>query len=100
VIGTLADGMKVRARDYLQLTKARLSLTVVLSGVVGYWLGASTIDPSHLLWFVAGTFLVVAAANAFNQGLERSPTRECAAPPSVRFRWDASPPQRRPPPRG
>ena len=42
-IGTLADGMKVRVRDYLQLTKARLSLTVVASGVVGYWLGASTI---------------------------------------------------------
>jgi len=73
VIGSLADVMKVRARDYLQLTKARLSLTVVLSGVVGYWLGASTIDPAHLLWFVAGTLLVVAGANAFNQVLEREP---------------------------
>ncbi len=70
-IGTLADGMKVRVRDYLQLTKARLSLTVVASGVVGYWLGASTIDPSHLLGFVAGTLLVVVGANAFNQVLER-----------------------------
>jgi len=72
-IGALADGIKARVRDYVQLTKARLSLTVVLSGVVGYWLGASTIDPSHLLWFAAGTLLVVVGANAFNQVLEREP---------------------------
>jgi protoheme IX farnesyltransferase len=70
-IGTTAEAMKARLRDYLQLTKARLSLTVALSGVVGYWLGASTIDPAHLLWFLAATLLVVGAANAFNQVLER-----------------------------
>ena len=70
-IGTLADAMKLRVRDYLQLSKARLSLTVVLSGVVGYWLGASAIDPSHLLGFAGATFLLVAGANAFNQVLER-----------------------------
>jgi protoheme IX farnesyltransferase len=69
----MADATKARVRDFLQLTKARLSLTVVLSGVVGYWLGASTIDPAHLLWFVAGTLLVVVGANAFNQVLEREP---------------------------
>src|SRR3970040_1811981 len=72
-IGALADAMKFRVRDYVQLTKARLSLTVVVSGVVGYWLGASTIDPAHLLWFAAGTLLVVVGANAFNQVLEREP---------------------------
>jgi protoheme IX farnesyltransferase len=90
VIGTLADGMKVRVRDYLQLTKARLSLTVVASGVVGYWLGASTIDPSHLLWFVAERSSSWWERNAFNQVLSASRTRACAAPPSVRFQRDAS----------
>jgi protoheme IX farnesyltransferase len=59
--------------DYLDLTKARLSLTVVSSGVVGYWLGASFIEPAHLLWFTLGTLLLVAGANAFNQVLEREP---------------------------
>jgi protoheme IX farnesyltransferase len=59
--------------DYLDLTKARLSLTVVLSGVVGYWLGGSFIDPAHLLSFTLGTLLLVAGANAFNQVLEREP---------------------------
>lgn len=68
-----AEAARARVRDYLQLTKARLTLTVALSGVVGYWLGASTIDPAHLLWFLVGTLLVVGAANAFNQVLEREP---------------------------
>jgi protoheme IX farnesyltransferase len=59
--------------DYLDLTKARLSLTVVFSGVVGYWLGASFFSLAHLLWFTLGTLLLVAGANAFNQVLEREP---------------------------
>jgi protoheme IX farnesyltransferase len=59
--------------DYLDLTKARLSLTVVSSGVVGYWLGASLLSPAHLLWFTLGTLLLVGGANAFNQVLEREP---------------------------
>ncbi len=59
--------------DYLDLTKARLSLAVVLSGVVGYWLGASFFSVAHLLWFTLGTLLLVAGANAFNQVLEREP---------------------------
>ncbi len=70
-MGALFDAVKARTRDYLQLAKARLSLTVALAGVVGYWLGASAIDPSHLLWFAFGTLLLVAGANAFNQVLER-----------------------------
>ncbi len=66
-------GLTATFSDYLELTKARLSLTVVLSGVVGYWLGASTLEAGHLLWFTLGTFLLVAGANAFNQVLEREP---------------------------
>jgi protoheme IX farnesyltransferase len=62
-----------RVREYVRLTKARLSSMVVLSAVVAYWLGAKALDPSHLLWFTLGTFLVVGGANAFNQVLEREP---------------------------
>jgi protoheme IX farnesyltransferase len=68
-----SSGATATLGDYLDLTKARLSLTVVASGVVGYWLGASFIEPAHLLWFTLGTLLLVAGANAFNQVLEREP---------------------------
>ena len=70
-IGSL--GALATVADYLDLTKARLSLTVVSSGVVGYWLGASFIEPAHLLWFTLGTLLLVGGANGFNQVLEREP---------------------------
>ena len=60
-----------RVRDYLQLAKARLSSMVLLSALVGYWIASRELIFGHLLWFAAGTFLVVAGANAFNQILER-----------------------------
>jgi protoheme IX farnesyltransferase len=63
--------VRARARDYLQLAKARLSSMVLLSALVGYWLASGDIVLAHLLWFVTGTFLVIAGANAFNQVLER-----------------------------
>lgn len=60
-----------RLRDYLQLAKVRLSSMVLLSALVGYWLASGELVLGHLLWFVAGTFLIVAGANALNQVLER-----------------------------
>ncbi len=71
--GIESAGAAASLSDYLDLTKPRLSLTVVLSGVVGYWLGASALEIAGLLWFTLGTFLLVAGANAFNQVLEREP---------------------------
>jgi protoheme IX farnesyltransferase len=69
--GIGSPGATAALSDYFDLAKPRLSLTVVLSGVVGYCLGASSLDLSHLLGFTLGTLLVVAGANAFNQVLER-----------------------------
>jgi heme o synthase len=69
----IAATERSRLRDYLYLTKARLSFMVVASGVVGYWLGASSIDVLVLFCFTLGTFLLVGGANAFNQILEREP---------------------------
>lgn len=60
-------------RDYRELVKLRLSTMVVVSGVVGYWLGAGLIEPYSFLAFTLGTFLVVAGANAFNQVIECEP---------------------------
>ena len=64
---------------YLELTKARLSLLVLLTTAVGYVLGAGAgfgsgfgggIDWSVLLWTMVGTALAAGAANALNQVVE------------------------------
>jgi protoheme IX farnesyltransferase len=71
--GSASERANSRLRDYLHLVKARLSLMVVASAVVCYWLAAPVVEPGALLWFTLGTFLVVGGANAFNQVLERGP---------------------------
>ena len=69
--GIASSGATAALSDYLDLAKPRLTLTVILSGVVGYCLGAASLEVTHLLWFALGTFLLVAGANAFNQVVER-----------------------------
>lgn len=62
--------------DYGQLVKFRLTVMVLCSGLVGFWLasGASP-DWSRMTWFALGTFLIIGGANAFNQIVERSNDR-------------------------
>ncbi len=63
-----------KARDYLQLSKFRLSALVVATAGFGYLLALPTsLNDAfgHWLLMLLGTFGVVAAANAFNQVLER-----------------------------
>ena len=58
--------------DYLVLSKARLSLLVLCSGLVGFWLASgSSPDLVRLSFFGAGALLVIAGANAFNEIAER-----------------------------
>ncbi len=60
--------------DYLQLTKARLSLLVVSTTAVGFWLGMRSGEQLVLLPPVCvGTALVAGGANALNQWMEREP---------------------------
>jgi protoheme IX farnesyltransferase len=57
--------------NYLELTKARLSLMVVFTTAVGYVLASTAaINWIGLLWTVIGTALAAGAANAFNEILE------------------------------
>jgi protoheme IX farnesyltransferase len=59
--------------DYFILAKARLSVMVLATGLVGYWLASGQApNLAGLAWFGAGCFLVIAGANAFNQVIERS----------------------------
>lgn len=62
-----------RVGAYAQLSKARLSSLVVLTTAAGFVLATPAgagIDWSSLVWTIAGTSLVAAAANALNELLE------------------------------
>jgi heme o synthase len=63
--------VSARASDFLELTKPRLNLLVVLTTLAGYYLGADGFNPSLLASTVIGTGLVAGGAAAFNEILER-----------------------------
>lgn len=59
-------------RDYYQLVKFRLNLTVVFSSVMAFLIaGSGPVSWSALLILALGGFLVTGAANALNQVLEK-----------------------------
>jgi heme o synthase len=69
---TAAFSLRNKLRDYQQLIKFRLNLTVVLSTFFGYLLGSNgAIHWSGLLVVVIGGFLTVGAANGINQIIEK-----------------------------
>ncbi len=55
----------------MALTKARLNLSVVYSAIAGYLLGAESYYLRDIFLLSLGGFLVVGAANGFNQVIER-----------------------------
>jgi len=59
------------ARNFLEITKARLSVSVVFSSVAGYLIGADSIDWTVLLMLCLGGYGLVGASNTFNQLIER-----------------------------
>ena len=63
-----------RLRDYVELTKPRLSTLVLVTTGVGFWLGMQTASQAwQLPATLLGTALVVAGANALNEWMERVP---------------------------
>lgn len=62
---------QIKARAYFDLTKFRLSMTVVFSAAFGYYLGASSIDWGMLGLFCVASFTTTAAANIINQIIEK-----------------------------
>lgn len=59
-----------RFRDYLELTKPRLSLLSVITALVGYLAARPPNDPLKLVFVVAGTSLAAGGVAALNQWLE------------------------------
>ncbi|WP_322107628.1 heme o synthase [Croceimicrobium hydrocarbonivorans] len=60
-----------KAQAVMELTKARLNLSVVYSALAGYFLGADQIGFWPIMALALGGYLVVGAANGFNQVIER-----------------------------
>ena len=61
-------------KDFLEITKARLAVSVVFSSVAGYLLGFDTDYPFSwitLLLLSIGGYCMVGASNAFNQVIEK-----------------------------
>ncbi len=57
--------------DFKEITKMRLSISVVFSSVAGYFLGADEINWLIVLLLSVGGYFMVGASNAFNQVMER-----------------------------
>lgn len=61
-------------KDFVEITKARLSISVVISTIAGYLLGFSKEQPfqwSVLLMLMVGGYCMVGASNVFNQIIEK-----------------------------
>ncbi|MGB1211183.1 MAG: heme o synthase [Lacinutrix venerupis] len=57
--------------DFKEITKMRLSVSVVFSSLAGYLLGVETIDYTTLALLAFGGYFMVGASNAFNQIIEK-----------------------------
>lgn len=66
-------GAKRRATvaDYLQLSKSRIVLMVLITAAAGFLFAAPSVDALLLLHTLVGTALVAAGTNALNQYVER-----------------------------
>ncbi|HSH37735.1 MAG TPA: protoheme IX farnesyltransferase, partial [Chthoniobacterales bacterium] len=67
VTSTSANGVLL---DFAELTKARLTMLVLVTTAVGYYLGAGALNPVGLFHAVFGTALAAAGAAALNQWWE------------------------------
>ena len=54
-----------------ELTKFRLTLSVVFSSFISYFLGSSEVNLIQLFYLIAGGILIVSSSNIFNQIIER-----------------------------
>lgn len=65
------SSMQSLLRNFIEITKFRLSISVLFSSVAGYLLGADTIDFFVLFLLCVGGYAMVGASNVFNQIVER-----------------------------
>ena len=58
-------------KNYIEITKPRLSVVVVFSSIAGYFLAANTYDLWTILLLVVGGYFLVGSSNVFNQIIEK-----------------------------
>lgn len=58
-------------KDFFELTKARLAISVVFSSLAGYLIAADSYDFSIIILLVVGGYCMVGASNSFNQIIEK-----------------------------
>jgi protoheme IX farnesyltransferase len=58
-------------KDFLELTKARLAISVVFSSLAGYLIAADSYDLMVVSMLFIGGYCMVGASNAFNQLIEK-----------------------------
>jgi protoheme IX farnesyltransferase len=66
--------LKSLSIDFLEITKARLAISVVFSSVAGYMLAIPSLQSFDVLLFlklIVGGYCMVGASNAFNQVIEK-----------------------------
>ena len=68
---TLLSNTGLSLTDFSELTKFRLSITVVISSIAGYFLAVDTVHYPTLLLLVVGGYAMVGASNVFNQVFEK-----------------------------
>ena len=57
--------------DFKEITKVRLSVSVVFSSIAGYLLGTDVVEIFTLVLLAFGGYFMVGASNAFNQIIEK-----------------------------
>ncbi|MDA9810931.1 heme o synthase [Flavobacteriaceae bacterium] len=67
----ISENKQLTLSDFSQLTKFRLSITVVISSTAGYFLAVDTVHYPTLLLLILGGYAMVGASNAFNQVFEK-----------------------------
>lgn len=68
---TQTIGPKSFISSFKEITKIRLSISVVFSSLAGYLLGANMVDLKTLILLAIGGYCMVGASNAFNQIIEK-----------------------------
>lgn len=62
-------------RDFITLTKPRITLMVVITAAGGMWLAPGAMSIGYALWSLLGMALIVGSANGLNMWLERDVDR-------------------------
>ena len=68
---TILSNTGLSLADFSELTKFRLSVTVVISSIAGYFLAVDTVHYPTLFLLVLGGYAMVGASNVFNQVFEK-----------------------------